>query len=803
MKDTQSPFSIETLLELFFQGKSSGAAELFHWIAERIGDGLLVLDQETRILYANKALCDALETAPERIIGRTMEGMLDPQSRNALRRRFRDRVTGTSATFQQKWILRDGREYETVINARPLFDPAGGFRGSIALVADVSERLRMENALAESEDRLRTLMNVIPDIICFRDADGKWIEASDSDLRLFNLQGKDYQGKTHEELCGLAPEYSQTFQACARTDRLAWEQGSMLRFEENIRLPDGRAVIHDTIKLPLYHESGDPKAMIVIGRDITERKLMEEALKESEGRYRGLFEDSPISLWMEDLSQVKKYYDELRAAGVRDFRSFFESHPEAVIRCVQLVKIVDVNRRTLELLAASSKQELLESLSKVLPPDEFPTVREEFIILAEGKTSFRGEIDHIALDGNRKHLAIQFNVVPGYEKSLERVVVSLLDITERKKAEEETRKSKALLEKTFAGLHEAVFIVDAESGTIIDANPAASEIFAYPLQDIIGRRPEFLLADESEGGPDWQTHLFELSAEGRLHLPSVTMRRSDGGLIIAESNISRLADEEGDKPAWVAVVRDITEESRYREQLERAQKLEALGALAGGIAHEINQPLNALKLYSSSLEMLLEKEEEVDRETLVTRLKWILAETDKIGNIISHMRRLVRSENPETESEADLNETVRRAVSLIGTQIASHDIHLQTDLDLGLPAVKSGSTQLEQVVINLCINAMQALNESGRPNKAVHISTGRDDDRAFLRVSDNGPGLPENTEDLFKPFFTTKRDGKTLGMGLGLSIVDTFIRSWGGEIIAGNREDGGAEFTVRLQFSRD
>lgn len=659
-------------------------------------------------------------------------------------------------------------------------------------------------------DALSKLLNFSKDAAEYRlfrwlaDEMNDGIVVVDKELRLVyvNKAVAEAFGISAEELVGRPLR-----KFISKTNRQALSKGFERRkrgehdvFRQRWDVINGRVIDTIVSSRPIYDAGGDFAGSISVVTNMTERKAMEQAVRESQSRYLGVFEDSPISLWIEDLSDVKAYFDELRAQGVEDFGAYFKQHDEAVQRCVEKVKILDINRSTLDLLAAKTKDQLLASLATVVPPSEHPKIRDEFAKLAHGELFYRGEIDHIALDGRRKSLMVQFNVVPGYEQTLERVVVSLLDITEHKRAQEEIKKSKALLEKTFAGLREAVFIVDAQSDTIIDANPAASRIFGYPKEWMLGRKPSFMFAGE-EVDPEHIRHFSgEIPEEEPLSLPVTTMVKSDGEMILTESDVSPLKDESGRRIAWVCVIRDVTEETKVREQLERAQKLEALGALAGGIAHEINQPLNALRLYSSSLEMLLESGQEVKQETIMSRLKYISTETEKIKDIIAHLRNLVRQEGAEITREADLNESVRRAVSLLGTQIKSRGIRLSMSLAKGLPGVRANPIQLEQVVINLSINAMQALDEVGRGNKMIAITTSRENGYAKLTVADNGPGLGGTEEEIFKPFYTTKNRSSALGMGLGLSIVDTFIRAWGGQVKAVQRPEGGAEFTVLLMI---
>ena len=189
----------------------------------------------------------------------------------------------------------------------------------------------------------------------------------------------------------------------------------------------------------LRDESGLITGFVGMTYDLTERKRAEQERREIEERYRQFFESSPVSLWEESFTLGAEYFKRLRAAGVTDFRGFFESHPEAVDECVRMVEIRDVNKATLELLGAKSKDELVAGLSRIFTKETFPLFREEIITLAEGGLHFEAETVHKTLSGRDITVLIRMSVVPGYEETLERILVSLMDITERTKAEESLR----------------------------------------------------------------------------------------------------------------------------------------------------------------------------------------------------------------------------------------------------------------------------------------------------------------------------------------------------------------------------
>src|ERR1700761_1983975 len=190
--------------------------------------------------------------------------------------------------------------------------------------------------------------------------------------------------------------------------------------------------LHGTI-LPGHEQSWD-RVMVAI-EDVTERERARRRLADSENYAFGLFAHSPVSLWVEDFSGVKRLIDEVRRRGVEDFRVFTDVHEEFVPRCMREIRVLDVNGRTLELFGAPDKDTLLRNLTSVFRDEMKPHFREQLVDLWDGKLFQQREVVNYTLDGTKLHLLLQFSVLPGRERDWSLVQVALTDITARKKAE--------------------------------------------------------------------------------------------------------------------------------------------------------------------------------------------------------------------------------------------------------------------------------------------------------------------------------------------------------------------------------
>jgi len=265
---------------------------------------------------------------------------------------------------------------------------------------------------------------------------------------------------------------------------------------------------------------------------------------------------------------------------------------------------------------------------------------------------------------------------------------------------------------------------------------------------------------------------------------------------------------QGRPRALVMMLEDITKRLALNRQLQRVRNLEAMGTLAGGIAHEINQPLSALNLYASGMQMMLEKSGEVSPAVVSERLELILKESEKIRGIIATMRSLVMKGGEIQLSPVSVRATLQTVLGIMEHQFKARNIETALAIPDDLPPIVSHPVQLEQVFINLISNSIHAIDAVPQEElnaraharhrivfNAVTMDGGK---RVCIAIADSGTGLPPERERIFDPFFTTKDDSK--GMGLGLSIVGRLVSQWGGEIGVKPKDSivGGAVFFLTL-----
>jgi diguanylate cyclase (GGDEF)-like protein/PAS domain S-box-containing protein len=333
------------------------------------------------------------------------------------------------------------------------------------------------------------------------------------------------------------------------------------------------------------------------GEDITSRKLAEDLLRRSEERFRNIFETAGVSIWEEDFSEIKKTIDALKRDGVQDFRKYIDQHPEFIKQAAKQIKVVDVNEATLNLFEASSKEELIGSLDKIFVPDTLQILRGEILTLAEGKTFFEGETINQTLQGKRLNVLLAMTF-PSDPEKFETVLISLMDITDRKSSEQEIATQKVRLQQLFENTPIGIVVVD-DQDQIQGINKAFETIFQYRPNEVVGYQLNDLVVPEELSKE--ATSLSLASLEGASVQKETIRKRKDGSLIPVHAyGVPIIMD--GKTVGVYAMYVDISDSKQKEQKLEYMSSHDALTGLYNRSFFEIE--LNRVerdKLYPASI----------------------------------------------------------------------------------------------------------------------------------------------------------------------------------------------------------
>ena len=390
--------------------------------------------------------------------------------------------------------------------------------------------------------------------------------------------------------------------------------------------------------------------------------------------------------------------------------------------------------------------------------------------------------------GDQAHWIVTTSPVTNADGQITAVMEVCLDITPRKQLERTQARYLAI----FDSIPNPVFLLNLSDLSVLDCNDAVEEVYGIRKAAMIGRAfPDFF--------PEQEREFYRARLTQAASIDQAKQIRPNGLPFYVQIRTTQAEFEQCG--AVLVIVQDITKRLETEQQLIQASKMATLGEMATGVAHELNQPLSVIKTASSFLMGKIARGEPIREDILLTMSREIDAHVDRATKIIRHMREFGRKPEPTLEP-VDVEAVLVRSFEIFSQQLKLRQIEVIWHLTPGLPPVMADPGRLEQVFINLLINARDAIEEKcqnvldGAP-KHIDLTTRLEGDRVLVEVADTGLGIPRGLrEKVFEPFFTTKKIGK--GTGLGLSISYSIIQECGGDISVTNRETGGARFTISL-----
>lgn len=512
------------------------------------------------------------------------------------------------------------------------------------------------------------------------------------------------------------------------------------------------------------------------------------------GRVKGI--DSPISDRGDELGKLaKSQVDMVKAlrlkqealnAKMREYELLFDNVPCIVTVQDRDFKLLEYNKESRERFNPFPGAYCYQAYKGIDEKCEVCPVERTF----ETGLAHCSEESRQNPDGTYSHWIVHTAPIVDEDGNVTKAMEMCLDITERKKLEEQLKESERKYHTIFNNVPNSIFVLDNATQTILDCNTTANDVYGYEHGELIGKPFMSLIHPDEVSRIESQMRAFTA-------INQVKNIRRDGDTFFVDIMLS--SSDHSDEEYLLVSTTDITERLEAEQLLIHAGKMATLGEMATGVAHELNQPLTVIKTASNFLLKKVEKGEPVPPETLSTLSKEMDSYVDRATKIINHMREFGRREDQSLES-VDVNQAVDRAFTMLNKQFSARGIRINWQLGDDLPPVIASYDQLEQVLINLLVNARDVLEEKTGSDYSdtpeITVETSREEDCVIIRIGDNGGGIPEDIiHKIFEPFYTTKKVGK--GTGLGLSISYGLINDFGGTIHAENR-DGGAQFTIKL-----
>jgi len=414
---------------------------------------------------------------------------------------------------------------------------------------------------------------------------------------------------------------------------------------------------------------------------------------------------------------------------------------------------------------------------------------------ATGK-SYTSEETGFDASGAQRHWLVTSSPIKNAQGEVVAAMEMCLDITSRKQLEDKLERSERKYQAIFRNIPNPVFVLD-EALNILDCNESIKPVYGFDKEELLGQ--SFLMLFPEEDREQYHTRISQKAMHDRvIHVAK------DGRRLFVTVRVS--PSEFSGQKVLLVTTSDMTKRLETEQQLIQASKMATLGEMATGMAHELNQPLSVIKTAASFIHRKVGRGEEVARDTMNTLAEEIEAHVDRASKIINHLREFGRK--PEMKLEpVDVNVILRRSLDIFSQQLKLREIEVVQEYTEDLPAVLADAGRLEQVFINMLINARDAIEDkwgaargAGAERmgpKRIMLHTTLRGGHVIAEVSDTGCGIPSGVrEKIFEPFFTTKRVGK--GTGLGLSISYGIIKDCGGTIEVRSESGLGTIFIISL-----
>ncbi|HEY7610830.1 MAG TPA: PAS domain S-box protein, partial [Alphaproteobacteria bacterium] len=733
------------------EAAARAADEQFRRIVETANEGIWIVGRDMRIAFANRRVEELLGYEPGELLGRCILDFIPADRHGDVRRQWRERRLGKTDRFEGRHLRKDGSQIWVIISSTPMQDAEGAFAGTITMFVDITARKAAEELASRAKRELEAILASTSDGVATFDNDWRFIYLNPSGERIAKIRAKDVVGRTGFDAFNI--DENNVFHRCYVEAKRDGQPVALTAYSQ---------VFQGWQEVRAYpHVDG----LTIFFRDVTAERQAQLALAESETKLRAALENNQSIL-----------------ASISD--GFVALDNEWRFTFINPAAERMWNRKAEDLLG----QTIFDSLH-VDPNNPFHTS------YLESKRN--GE--PVALTAYSE-LFGKWIEVRGYPHAAG-YTLFFDDVTEERRAHRALLKSQRKLEaaremneRIFETSLDLICITDRQ-GKFLQVNPGACEQFGYPAEELVGQSADKFI--DSEGIEATRQAMREARRSRRLHTFENRCRRKDGQWV--PMNWSAAWSEREEK--YFLIGRDMTERMAAQERLNRSQRLEAIGQLTGGIAHDFNNLLTVIMGNSDTLERGLK-----DREHLRRRAELSLEAARRAAELTAQLLAFARRQTLAPKA-VEANRLVRDMHELVHRALGAE---IEVDIVSG-PALwlcKVDSTQLETALLNLALNARDAMPGGGRltittsnrtiavggQGSAAELAAG---DYVAIEVADTGIGMtPEILARAFEPFFTTKDVGK--GSGLGLAMVYGFVKQSGGHAAIESAPGRGTKVTLYL-----
>jgi len=729
---------------------------MFRSIAELGNDGILVFDKDHRIEFANWMTSEITGYSNKELLKMSILSLLKKPDQSFIEDLFVHPERYGEKTCTETQLLTSTGEVKVAEICIAMAKTPLGARKGYAYLKDITDSKRMERRIQEVTQQFEKIAEMGDDGIVVFDQAFKIIFANQMAAEIIGISKEDLIGRNFFTVIGKEDK-----EFLEGTVTRGVGIGEKLCTEMNILAPQGQVKDAEVCIALAKSDTGEVKTYAYI-RDITERKGFERDLRDSEEKLRNLFE--------------------------RVRHGLFISSKEG--------KFLDCNQALLDMLEYPTKEEFLKI-----------HIAQDLYVNPEDRKILKERIER---DGYVKDWEVEFK-----KKNGDRITVLLtgypiknekgefvgyqginLDISERKRIENELREANEFFTNLIESSVDGIIAADLK-GDIFIFNKGAEALTGYTAEEVIGK---LHITKIYPGGVAKEIMKKLRSPEyggvGKFTPTQLNVVNKFGEEIHVQLSAALIYDGNGREIASVGIFTDlrtrIMMEKKLQEthlQLVGSEKMASLGKLAAGIAHEINNPLGGILIYSSL--MMEDLPEEDPKRGDLAR---IVQEAGRCKEIVKSLLEFARQTEPKMEP-TDINRAINDGLFFLVNQALFHNIQIIKNFDSFLPFIRGNASQLKQVFMNIIVNAAEAMHGSG----TLTITTSPAPHRkvVFVEFTDTGEGIPEeNLTRIFDPFFTTKEVGK--GTGLGLATSYGIVEDHGGKINVRSRVGEGTTFTIEL-----